>query len=50
MAALIDEQEKEWQKQFFTLVQINGKISLEQAVRCLREFFRTEYNILMEIQ
>lgn len=50
MAALIDEQEKEWQKQFFTLVQINGKISLEQVVRCLREFFRTEYNILMEIQ
>lgn len=50
MAALIDEQKKKWQKQFFTLVQINGKISLEQAVRCLRKFFRTEYNILMEIK
>lgn len=49
VAALIDEQGKEWQEQFFTLVQTNGKISLEQAVRCLRESFRTEHNILMEL-
>ena len=49
VAALIDEQGKEWQGQFFTLVQTNGKISLEQAVRCLRESFRTEHNILMEL-
>ena len=49
VAGLIDEQGKEWQGQFFTLVQTNGKISLEQAVRCLRESFRTEHNILMEL-
>ena len=46
---LIDEQEKGWQEQFFFILQSNGKLTLEQAVSCFRESFRTENNILMEL-
>ena len=47
--ALIDEQEKGWREQFFSILQTNGKLTLEQAVSCFRESFRTENNILMEL-
>ena len=47
--ALIDEQEREWQEQVTSLLQSNGKLTLEQAIHCFRESFRTENNLLMEI-
>lgn len=47
--ALIDEQERDWQEQLASLLQSNGRLTLEQAIHCFRESFRTENNLLMEI-
>lgn len=47
--ALIDEQDKEWQEQLFSTLQVQGKLTLEQVIHYFRESFRTENNILMEL-
>ena len=46
--ALIEEREKKWQEQLYNLVQVEGKIPLEQAVPLFRESFRPENNLMME--
>lgn len=46
--ALIEEREKKWQEQLYNLVQVEGKIPLEQAVHLFRESFRPENNLMME--
>ena len=47
--ALIDAQERAWQEELFAGVGSGGKLTLEQAVRCFRESFREENNILMQL-
>lgn len=49
VTALIEEQGREWQEQFLSILESNGKLTLEQAIHCFRESFRTEKNILMEL-
>lgn len=45
--ALIEEKGKSWQEKFLQDVRDNGKLTLKQAVKYLRESFRTENNLLM---
>ena len=47
--ALIEEKGKSWQEKFLQDVRDNGKLTLKQAVKYLRESFRTENNMLMEL-
>lgn len=47
--ALIEEREKNWQKQLFSGLPSDGKMPLEQAVYYFRESFRAENNLLMEL-
>ena len=49
VTVLIEEQGNKWQEEFFIAAKSGGKVTLEQAVHCLRESFRTENNILMEL-
>ena len=49
VTALIAEQGGAWQEQFFNISSTGKKLTLEQAVHLLRESFRTENNILMEL-
>ena len=50
MAALIDEQGKEWQEQFFTFCADKWKDFFRTGCQVSAGFFCTEYNILMEIK
>ncbi len=47
--ALIEERGRAWQQEFSALVKTYGKLPLELAVRCFRESFRPENNLLMEL-
>lgn len=47
--ALICEQDLKSQAQLVPLLQANGKLTLEQAIRWFRDSFRKENNILMEL-
>lgn len=47
--ALIEERGRAWKQEFSSLVQAHGKLPLELAVRCFRESFRPENNLLMEL-
>lgn len=47
--ALICEQDLKSQAQLIPLLQANGKLTLEQAIRWFRDSFRKENNILMEL-
>ena len=49
VTALIQEQRGVWQQQLFSILKSNGTLTLEQAVHCFRESFRTENNLLMEL-
>lgn len=46
---LICEQDLKSQAQLVPLLQANGKLTLEQAIRWFRDSFRKENNILMEL-
>ncbi len=47
--ALLDEQDRKMQQILIPMLQESGRISLEQAIQWLRDSFRTQNNILMEI-
>ena len=47
--ALIQEQNREMEKELAGMLLPSGKISLEQAIRLFRDSFRKENNILMEL-
>ena len=49
VTALIEARGMAWQQEFLTLVKAKGKLPLELAVRCFRESFRPEHNLLMEL-
>lgn len=47
--ALLDEQDRKMQQILIPMLQESGRISVEQAIQWLRDSFRTQNNILMEI-
>ena len=49
VTALIEEQGRGEQEQLAIILQSGGKLTLEQAIHYLRESFRKENNILMEL-